>query len=186
MKKKRNLKPSREMKPVFLVLCEGDTEEAYINLLRQKYRLPVKVISRITGTSISANILQRYIRAERIGLDDKVTSFLMYDLDIKGIAEKMMACKDSINIASNPSVELWFLLHMKEQKAAVSTDDCIGELKKSSLDWANYKKGMFSEKQKQHLWANRSLATIRAKQLSEWENPSSSVYRLIEKLEGAV
>jgi len=45
MKKERNHRPPRKMKPVFLVFCEGDTEEAYINLLRQKYRLPVKVIS---------------------------------------------------------------------------------------------------------------------------------------------
>jgi hypothetical protein len=80
-------------------------------------------------------------------------------------------------------VELWFLLHVKEQKAAISTDNCEEKLKKSSPDWGNYKKGALSEKQKQHLWDNRSLASDRARQLPEWENPSSSVYRLIEMLE---
>jgi hypothetical protein len=80
-------------------------------------------------------------------------------------------------------VELWFLLHVKEQKAAISTDNCEEKLKKSSPDWANYKKGVLSEKQKQHLWDNRSLASDRARQLPEWGNPSSSVYRLIEMLE---
>ena len=30
----------RKMRPQFLVLCEGETEEAYINFLKQRYRLP--------------------------------------------------------------------------------------------------------------------------------------------------
>jgi hypothetical protein len=38
MKKRRNQKPPRKMKPVFLVFCEGDTEETYINFLRKQYR----------------------------------------------------------------------------------------------------------------------------------------------------
>ena len=49
MKKERSYKPPRKMK---LVFCEGDTEETYISFLRQKYRLPIKVIPRITGLSI--------------------------------------------------------------------------------------------------------------------------------------
>ena len=186
MNKRRSKRAPRKMNPVFLVFCEGDTEEAYVNFLRQRYQLPVKIISRITGLSISPIILQRHIQAEKIGPGDKVTSFLMYDLDNKNIAEKLDGCKDSINIASNPSVELWFLLHTGKQNAAVSTDICIDKLIKSTPDWANYKKGSLSEKQKQFLWENRGLASERAKQLQEGVNPSSLVYRLIEIMEEAV
>jgi hypothetical protein len=172
------------MKPVFLVFCEGDTEEAYVNFLRQMYRLPIKVIPRITGISISPEIIRRHIQAEKISPNDKrLVSFLMYDLDTQGTAAKIAACKNSTNISSNPALELWFLLHMIEQTAAISTDGCIDALKKSSLTWANYKKGSFSEKQKQVLWENCKTAITRAKQLLEGENPSSLVYRLIEAME---
>ena len=182
MKKERNTRPSRKMKKVFLVFCEGESEEAYIDFLKQnERRLPIKLIYH--KTKLDANKINRQILAEKIGDGDKITSFLMYDLDVTGTAEKIKTCKGSISIASNPSVELWFLLHIKEQKAAISTDNCGEKLKKSSTDWSSYKKGFLSEKQKQHLWNNRNQASVRAKQLPEWENPSSSVYRLIEMLE---
>jgi hypothetical protein len=186
MKKERSSRPPRKMKPVFLVFCEGDTEEIYINFLRQKYRLPIKVISRITGISISPDIIRRHIQAEKISPDDRMlTSFLMYDLDRTDTAVKIALCKGSINISSNPCLELWFLLHNTVQNAAISTDACIDKLKKSTPDWAHYKKGSFSEKQKSVLWENRKAATARAKQLPEEENPSSLVYRLIDAMDKA-
>jgi hypothetical protein len=110
----------------------------------------------------------------------------MYDLDIKSTAERIATCKDSVSIASNPSVELWFLLHNDEQNSAISTDACIEKLKKASLDWVHYQKGSLSEKQKKLLWNNRGLASARAKRLPEGKNPSSSVYRLIESMESIV
>jgi len=183
MKKERNYRPSRKMRPLFLVFCEGDTEETYINLLRQKYRLPIKVISRITGLSISPSIIQRFIQAEKIGPGDLIKSFLMYDLDIKGIAQKLETCKSSISIVSNPSVELWFLLHSYEQNAAITSDSCIEKLKKAAPAWEYYKKGTLSERQKLLLWNNRITASTRAKCLPAGENPSSSVFRLIETMD---
>jgi len=171
------------MKPVFIVFCEGETEEAYVNFLRQKYRLPIKVVSHITGLSIYPDILRRYIQAEKIDPHDTITSFLMYDLDTKGIAEKIAACKDCISIASNPAVELWFLLHAGEQKAAICADDCIEKMTKSLPDWRDYRKGTLTERQKRQLWDCRGLASARAKQLREGENPSSLLYRLIERMD---
>jgi hypothetical protein len=187
MKKERNARPPRKMKPVFLVFCEGDTEETYVNFLRKKYRLPIKVIPRITGISISPDIIKRYIQAEKISPDDKMlTSFLMYDLDVKDIAAKITACKNSINLSSNPCFELWYLLHNGEQTAAISTSTCITRLKAVAPDWINYKKGSLSEKQKQILWDNRGLAASRAKQLTDGANPSSSVYRLLEAIDSSL
>jgi len=183
MNHKRRKKQSKKMKPVILIFCEGDTEEVYVNSLRKQYKLPIKVITRITGLSVSPNIIHRYIQAERIGHGDKITSFLMYDLDNEEISKKLSSCKESIIIASNPSVELWFLLHAVMQNAAISTDNCIDKLKKSTPDWTNYRKGSLSEKQKQFLWNNRRLASERAKELKENANPSSSVYRLVDMMD---
>jgi len=55
-------------------------------------------------------------------------------------------------------------------------------LKKSAPDWEFYKKGMLSERQRLMLWNNRIVASARAKCLPEGENPSSSVFRLIETM----
>ena len=175
-------RPSRKMNPVFLVFCEGDTEDAYINVLKRK-RLSVKFISYVTRLSISPEIFKRVIESKKISKDDKIKTFLMYDLDRKDTIEKLAACKGFINISSNPTIELWFLLHSCEQNAAISTDNCTEKLKKSSQEWTHYKKGTFTEKQIQLLLENCDVASARAKKLPEGENPSSTVFRLIEAMD---
>ena len=186
MKKESCYKAPRKMKPVFLVFCEGETEEIYINFLRQKYRLPIKIITCVTGLAISPAIIRRFIQSEKIGPGDIVTSFLMYDLDVSGISEKLGKCKDSIIIASNPAVEIWFLLHSSEQNAAIATDSCIEKLRKASSEWKQYKKGSLSDRQKLTLWDNRKTAIVRSRRLVEGQNPSSMVYRLLDKLENII
>jgi len=183
VKKERNQRPLRKMRPVFLVFCEGETEEAYVNFLRQKYKLPIKIIPHITGLALSQNKIERFIKAEKIGPDDKITSFLMYDLDTNDVVEKISVCKNSISIASNPSVELWFLLHNGEQNAFISTNACIEKLRKSSIEWESYKKGIFTENQKRILWDNRKNACERAMKLQDGINPSSMIYLLLDEME---
>jgi len=182
MKKKRNSRPERKMKPVFLVFCEGETEEAYINFLKQKYRLPIRVIPYIIGQNISPVLIDKHIKRLQLDRRDTIATFIMYDLDVNDISEKITVCKGSLNISSNPCIELWFLLHNVDQFAGLSTTACIEALKKD-IDWENYKKGMFSIKQKQILWDKRIIACQRAKALPEAANPSSAVYRLIEAME---
>ena len=184
MKKKRNTRPDRKMKPVFLVFCEGETEEAYVNFLRQQYRLPVKIISYITGQNISPQIISKHIKQEQLDRHDTIAAFIMYDLDVKDISEKIATCKGYQNVCSNPCIELWFLLHNADQFSEISTTACIEALIKN-VDWKNYKKAMFSNKQKEILWEKRMIACQRAKSLPEASNPSSAVYRLIDAMEKA-
>jgi hypothetical protein len=47
-----------------------------------------------------------------------------------------------------------------------------------------YKKGTLSEDEKEVLANNKELAVERAKKLAEFQNPSSMVYKLLEKLKG--
>jgi len=182
MKKRRNFRPERKMKPVFLVFCEGETEEAYINFLKQKYRLPIKIIPYTTGQNISPLLIKKHVNRLQLDRRDAIATFIMYDLDVNDISEKITACKGSLNISSKPCIELWFLLHNVDQFAELSATACI-ELLRNDVDWKNYKKGMFSIKQKQILWDNRIIACQRAKALPEAANPSSAVYRLIEAME---
>jgi len=182
MRKKRNFHPERKMKPVFLVFCEGQTEETYVNLLRQKFRLPIKIISHITGLNISPVLIKKYIKFTRLDRNDTIATFLMYDLDTKGISEKLAVCNESVNICSSPCIELWFLLHSIDQFAEISTAACISSLKKIA-DWKNYNKGILSLKHKEILWEKKNIACQRAKTLPDAGNPSSSVYKLIEAMQ---
>ena len=50
----------RTMRRQFLVLCEGETEEAYVFFLKQRYRLPIKIVSKIIGSKISQRLIDRH------------------------------------------------------------------------------------------------------------------------------
>lgn len=85
-------------------------------------------------------------------------------------------------LLSSPCFEIWPLLHAKDQKAAIETDDLIKELKKSAPVWKNYSKSAFTDTQKAFLKNNKDVAVARAKELHEFQNPSTGIYKLIEML----
>jgi hypothetical protein len=53
MASKREPSPSMRMRKIALVICEGETEERYINLLRKWYKSPIRIVSHIEGTKIT-------------------------------------------------------------------------------------------------------------------------------------
>ena len=167
------------MKPNFFVFCEGETEIAYVKFLRSLYRAPIQVIPKKGMSNISEEYIERskneYVRTEQ----DKV--FLMYDLDVDGILEQLQKIPNAELLVSNPCVELWFLLHYQEQKSEISSDKCIKKLQKFSNE---YKKGILSEEEKTFLAEKKDLAIERAKNMIGYQNPSSTVYKLLEKLKG--
>ena len=73
------------------------------------------------------------------------------------------------------------MLHYQDQKSEISSDKCIKKLQKVSKE---YKKGTLSEEEKDVLAKNKEVAVERAKKLAEFQNPSSTVYKLLEKLKG--
>ena len=167
------------MKPNFFAFCEGETEMAYVKFLRSLYRAPIQVIPKKGKSNISEDFIEKskneYVRTEQ----DKV--FLMYDLDVDGMLEQLQKIPNAELLVSNPCVELWFLLHYQDQKTEISSDKCIKKLQKLSKE---YKKGTLSEDEKEVLANNKELAVERAKKLAEFQNPSSMVYKLLEKLKG--
>ncbi|WP_194973668.1 RloB domain-containing protein [Aquiflexum lacus] len=84
-------------------------------------------------------------------------------------------------IISNPSIELWFLYHYTNQKAVISTNDCIKEL--SNRNRNQYKKGVIDKNLREKLDAECKKACERAKTSQLFQNPSSNIYELIEDLE---
>jgi len=82
-----------------------------------------------------------------------------------------------------PCFELWLLLHAKDQKSSISSDAVVKELRKSADVWKDYSKSKFPRAQQVFLEENLSKAIARAKKLKLYQNPSTSIYKLIEMLE---
>lgn len=178
----RTAAPSRTMKPVFLIFCEGETEETYLDYLKQAYRSPIKIIPKVEGDSISQHLIDVRRRELKISKADKVLVFLMYDMDVPAVNEKLKECC-AYKLFSNPTIELWFLIHGKDCNKQISTEEVYKELLKVDECWAGYEKASLSETQKTFLWKNRLEATDRARKFKTFENPSSGVFSLILALE---
>ena len=167
------------MKSNFFVFCEGETEMAYVKFLRSLYRAPIQVIPKKGKSNISEDFIVKskneYVQTDQ----DKV--FLMYDLDVDGMLEQLQKIPNAELLVSNPCMELWFLLHHQDQKSEISSDRCIKKLQKFSNE---YKKGILSEEEKTFLAEKKDLAIERAKNMIGYQNPSSTVYKLLEKLKG--
>lgn len=185
MASKREPSPSMRMRKIALVICEGETEERYINLLKKWYKSPIRIVSHIEGTKITQSLVDNRTRELKLSKYDKVHTFLMYDMDVPSINEKLLACKAE-KLLSNPCFEIWLLLHAKDQKTAITTDALIKELKKSAHVWKNYTKSDFTNTQESFLKNNTDTATSRAKDLKELQNPSTGIYKLIGLLKGQI
>ena len=173
MASKREPSPSLRMRKIALV--------CYINLLKSWYKSPIRIISHIEGTKITPSLVEKRTKELKISQWDKVHTFLMYDMDVQAINEKLQKCKAEM-LLSNPCFEIWLLLHAKDQKSAIETDALIKELKKSAPVWKNYSKSAFTDTQKSFLNDKTEVAVERAKGLKDFQNPSTGIYRLIELL----
>ncbi len=170
------------MRKIALVICEGETEVGYLNLIKKWYKSPVRIVSHIEGTKITQALVDKHARELKISAFDKVDTFLMYDMDVPAINAKLMTCKAKL-LLSNPCFEIWLLLHTKDQKAALNSSAVLKELKKSAPVWHNYNKALYTDTQKAFLKAHIGEAVSRAKALKEFQNPSSQIYKLLEIIE---
>ena len=135
----------------FLIVCEGDGEEAYFKAIRQDLSLPKEriVILNESGTD-PRTIIQTVINYKE-GLQKSRswlagdTAWAAFDGDehrdnnpenwYQALA---LAQTKNINLAlSNPSLELWYLLHYQDQEASIHRDKALEELRKHA---PSYKK----------------------------------------------
>lgn len=171
----------RKMRPQFLVLCEGETEENYINLLRQNYRLPIKIVPKIIGSKVSQTIINRY-KKELEGPEDSIKTFLMYDGDLPEVLNSLKKC-DGILLISKPCIEIWFIAHYKKPaEKELSSDQCVKQLK-SIAGWENYKKAFLTLPQETELWNKRLSAVSNMENKAIDSKTFSSVFEFIKILE---
>jgi hypothetical protein len=182
MKSKRSASKGKKINPHFWVFCEGETEEAYIRFLRSEYRLPVEIIPKIAGCDVSERYIQSYKKGKPVHKKD--LDFLVYDADVPEVLEKLRLINSATLISSNPSIELWFLLHYKNQTAQIQEYECVRELYKRNHGF--YKKGVLDESLKSKLKEKYREAGKRSRKLILYNNPSTNMHDFIEALENAI
>ena len=178
MSRERKLSKGKKINPHFWVFCEGKTEEAYVKFLRSYYRIPIEVIPKIVGNKINERFIKSYKKRKPTHEKDK--KFLLYDADVKAVLKKLKKIKTAVLLASNPSIELWFLLHYKNQTAELTTQDCIRELSKRNRN--EYEKGEIDDKLKIKLTEKHYEACKRANKTKLYNNPSTNINVLIDEL----
>ena len=60
--RERRFKKARQPKKVFLVVCEGETEEEYVNMLKRHYRLPISIKTKVSGNAVNPRLVNQYMR----------------------------------------------------------------------------------------------------------------------------
>ncbi|MBP5663285.1 MAG: RloB domain-containing protein [Bacteroidales bacterium] len=178
MARKERTSKGKTMRPNYFVFCEGETEVAYTEMLRTRYRLPIHIIAKKTCMHVTPALVERckafYVQTK----DDK--TYLMYDLDVAGVLEKLQKVPEAILLCSNPCFELWLLLHYIAQRGALTSDACVSKLKKHV---PQYRKGVLSAEVQAWLMEHVGEASRRAQQLEAYGNPCTNIYQLVEELE---
>ncbi|GAA3587731.1 RloB family protein [Flavivirga amylovorans] len=179
MARSRRKSKGKKINPTLFVFCEGDTEETYINMLKSLFRLSsIQIHPKIGGNNITEKYIQNYKKDKPT--HDKDIDYLMYDLDVPEIVDRLNKIANCTLLLSNPCIELWFLLHYKNHKANNDGAYFCKELKNRNK---TYKKGVIDKKLKEKLTTKIDDAIKRAKSLDESKNPSSTIYKLLEKLD---
>lgn len=179
MAKSRRKSRGKKINPTFWVFCEGETEESYINLLKSFYRISsIQIRSKVKGNAINSKYITAYKQDK--STHDKDINYLVYDLDVAGMQAKLEQIEDCILLVSKPCIELWFLLHYKNQSSAVDSKYCYKELSNRNK---KYTKGFIDEKLYEKLKIKYKEAIKRAKELPKFNNPSSTMYLFLETLE---
>jgi len=178
MAKYQRISRGKKIKPTYFVFCEGESEDAYISFLRSHYRVSIQIITKVLRNKINKASVKRILSHYPVDSKDKI--YLLYDIDIPGMLDKILAIEDAELLVSNPCFEIWYILHYCNQNSEISTPQCI---KKIESLCKNYSKGSICEKLKGKLTSDMKKARERAKRLTSHQNPSTSVYLLLDELD---
>lgn len=179
-----------EVRPRILIVCEGRvTEPEYINLIRikEKINLVQIIIDHEGGTPktlVDRAVSEKRLNKSAFGKDDEI--WCVFDIDEHPLITeaKQKAAANGIKLAiSNPCFEFWLLLHFVYHSAPISRHDARRECE-TRMD--GYQKHIPGDT----LFPLLATAFENAQRLAKWqesrqtvgENPSTDVYKLIERL----
>lgn len=177
MARHNRISKGKAIKPTFFVFCEGESEDAYVSFLKSMFRVPIEICTKIAGNRITQKYISNSLKHKPTHHKDKI--FLMYDLDAPRMLEKLQSIKKTILLVSNPCFELWYILHHCNQTSHITSTECVAKFERMHKD---YKKGEISQTLKRKLIDKIDHAISCAKKLNLNNNPSTSIYLLIEEL----
>lgn len=179
--RERRYKKRRRAHRMFLVICEGETEEAYINLLRNHYRLPITIKTKVLGNRVTSRLVKQYVKELGVSEEDCQVVYV-YDGDVPEITERIRQLEGK-TVISTPCIELWFALHARECRHPYSSEEIVKFLVGSNPVWDSYVKGILSKEQSRLLLDYKESAIKRAQTLLWPHNPSSNMHEFLELLE---
>lgn len=180
--RERLFKKPRKAKLIYLVICEGETEKEYVECLKRHFRLPVTIKTKVSGNSLTHRLVKQYIAELNVSGPSEYMVYYVYDGDVKIITDRLKTLPGTA-IISNPCIELWFLLHIKEHTGCCDAQQMVKLLRNADSRWKNYSKGFLRSEQIQMLLDKYHLASERARKLDGNQNPSSNMFEFIEILE---
>lgn len=180
--RERRFKNTRQPKKIFLVVCEGETEEEYVNMLKRHYRLPITIKTKVSGNAVNPRLVNQYMKELGLGKEDECRVFYVYDADVDCIVDRLLKLP-GMTILSNPSIELWYLMHCRDNRRFIAPESIVKELSASHKVWNSYSKGILSMDQQKFLLSNQKSATLRAEKMDWPVNPSSNMHIFIKALE---
>lgn len=186
---------SRSSPKIIFLICEGSqTERRYFNNYIRKgvdWRIAILDTSKSDPVGLVKRALEK-IEDGTVDTDNGDSIWCIFDVDEhtnREIEKAIEFAGDKIRIIlSNPSFELWYLLHFRDHKNPINNPDLLNLLRSHVPEYT--KSGNFFEIFSPH----RDHAISRCKEIgnmhlgkginlkSRESNPSTNVYELVEYL----
>lgn len=188
------LSQKRPLSRIIRVLTEGKvTEPGYLRIL-ERNAINVKIEIDLKDTGVPLTLVQRareYQRLKKKKDPDFDEIWCVFDVDQHPNLESAIheARGSNINIAiSNPCFELWLVLHYQDQTSHINRQDIqkiakrLGILKGKHLseDATNIVRENYEEAKSR---AQRLERTHIGNGSKGWENPSSQMWKFVDRLE---
>lgn len=188
------LSQKRELRRIIRVLTEGKvTEPGYLRML-ERNGINVKIEIDLKDTGVPLTLVQRareYQRLNKKKNPDFDEIWCIFDVDqhpnLKSAIQE--ALDSNINIAiSNPCFELWLVLHYQDQTSHINRRDIQKVAKRLGI----LKGKHLTEDSKDKVRESYEDAKSRAQRLEKWhksknskswENPSSQMWKFVDRLE---
>ncbi len=189
----------RSTGPKLLIACEGDGEKAYLEAIRQSLRLSSNQIIVLNEKGTDPLTIVKTVINHRAVLH-KDASWLPTDTAWAALdgdeyrANNPANWHQALDLAqtnhielalSNPSLELWYLLHYQDQESYIHRDRAVAELERHI---PNYKKPMSlypgppGAIQSAIQRADRLAQRNNENEMPFYNNPCSGMGRLVELL----
>lgn len=183
----------REQRRTLVIVCEGQkTERIYFEKYRERNSGLIIFIpnSTVTDPENLVGIALHQIRKYDLDLDNGDQVWCVFDADHhtnQEIEKAIRNAGDKVNIClSNPSFELWYLLHFCYYDSRISNNDLMHKIKEHIPNYSKNKCcfDQLLEKRQDAINNAKRLNQLHERNnvelLSTNSNPSTQVFRLVE------